>query len=281
MFAADRMSGDFQNLNRNKRSLTLNLKYPQGREILYKLVETADVVVENWRPDVKARLGLTTRRCAASTRASSWPAFGYGQSGLYARRPGFDQIIQGLSGLMSITGEPGGKPHARGLAVADVGAGMYAAMGILMAVIERQRSGQGQWVQASLLHSLIAMLDFQVARYPERGRCAGRGGQRPPDQFAHGPVPGQRRSVQPGLVGRGHLAAPVRASWAARTWSRCPNTAARVARAQPRHAQRRAGADLRAPRRAALGPGAERRGACRLVRSTRFRRSSPTNRCGT
>ncbi|AOB25657.1 CaiB/BaiF CoA transferase family protein [Bordetella bronchiseptica] len=170
MFAADRMSGDFQNLNRNKRSLTLNLKYPQGREILYKLVETADVVVENWRPDVKARLGLDYETLRGiNPRIILASISGYGQSGPYARRPGFDQIIQGLSGLMSITGEPGGKPMRAGLAVADVGAGMYAAMGILMAVIERQRSGQGQWVQASLLHSLIAMLDFQVARYLNEG----------------------------------------------------------------------------------------------------------------
>lgn len=170
MFAADRMSGDFQNLNRNKRSMTLNLKFPEGRDILYKLVETADIVVENWRPDVKARLGLdyeTLRNINPRIILAS--ISGYGQSGPYERRPGFDQIIQGVSGLMSVTGEPDGKPLRAGLAVADIGAGMYAAMGILLAVVERERSGQGQWVQSSLLHSLIAMLDFQVARYLNDG----------------------------------------------------------------------------------------------------------------
>ena len=170
MFAADRMSGDFQNLNRNKRSMTLNLKFQEGREILYKLVETADIVVENWRPDVKARLGLdyeTLRKINPRIILAS--ISGFGQSGPYERRPGFDQIIQGVSGLMSVTGEAGGKPLRAGLAVADIGAGMYAAMGILLAVIERQRSGEGQWVQSSLLHSLIAMLDFQVARYLNDG----------------------------------------------------------------------------------------------------------------
>lgn len=170
MFAADRMSGDFQNLNRNKRSMTLNLKYPEGREILYKMVEKADIVVENWRPDVKARLGLdyeTLRKINPRIILAS--ISGYGQSGPYERRPGFDQIIQGVSGLMSVTGEAGGKPMRAGLAVADVGAGMYAAVGILLAVIERARSGQGQWVQSSLLHSLIAMLDFQAARYLNDG----------------------------------------------------------------------------------------------------------------
>lgn len=170
MFAADRMSGDFQNLNRNKRSMTLNLKYPEGRKILYKLAETADIIVENWRPDVKERLGLSYDILKdINPRIILASISGYGQSGPYERRPGFDQIIQGVSGLMSVTGEAGGRPMRAGLAVADVGAGMYAAVGILMAVIERERSGQGQWVQSSLLHSLIAMLDFQAARYLNDG----------------------------------------------------------------------------------------------------------------
>jgi len=170
MFAADRMSGDFQNLNRNKRSMTLNLKFKEGRDVLYKLVETADIVVENWRPDVKARLGLDYETLRGiNPRIILASISGFGQSGPYERRPGFDQIIQGVSGLMSVTGERGGKPLRAGLAVADIGAGMYAAMGILLAVIERQRSGEGQWVQSSLLHSLIAMLDFQVARYLNDG----------------------------------------------------------------------------------------------------------------
>src|SRR5690606_25563543 len=164
------MSGDFQNLNRNKRSMTLNLKYPEGRKILYKLAETADIIVENWRPDVKKRLGLSYDILKdINPRIILASISGFGQSGPYERRPGFDQIIQGMSGLMSVTGEPGGPPLRAGLAVADVGAGMYAAMGILLAVIERNNSGKGQWVQSSLLHSLISMLDFQVARYLNEG----------------------------------------------------------------------------------------------------------------
>src|SRR5690606_1372437 len=170
MFAADRMSGDFQNLNRNKRSMTLNLKYPEGREILYKLVETADIVVENWRPDVKARLGVdyeSLRRINPRIILAS--ISGFGQSGPYAKRPGFDQIIQGMGGLMSVTGLPGQGPVRAGLAVADSSTGLYAAIGILAALLEREESGQGQWVHASLLHSQIAMMDFQAARYLNDG----------------------------------------------------------------------------------------------------------------
>lgn len=171
MFAANRMSGDFQNLNRNKRSLTLNLKKPAARQILYKLVETADIVVENWRPDVKGRLGLDYEALrAVNPRIILASISGFGQDGPYAGRPGFDQIVQGMSGLMSVTGLPGQGPVRAGMAVGDVGAGMYAALGILIALHERQRSGLGQWVDVSLLHSLIAMMDFQHARYLQDGQ---------------------------------------------------------------------------------------------------------------
>jgi crotonobetainyl-CoA:carnitine CoA-transferase CaiB-like acyl-CoA transferase len=166
MFAANRSSGDFQNLNRNKRSLTLNLKKPGGLEVLKRLVKNADVVVENWRPDVKARLGLDYESLKAiNPRIILASISGYGQDGPYAWRPGFDQIIQGMSGLMSVTGMPGQGPVRAGLAVADSSSGLYAALGVLIALLEREQSGQGQWVQASLLHSMVAMLDFQVARY--------------------------------------------------------------------------------------------------------------------
>jgi len=170
MFAANRGSGDFQNLNRNKRSLTLNLKKPGGLEVLRRLVKNADVVVENWRPDVKARLGLDYESLKAiNPRIILASISGYGQDGPYAWRPGFDQIIQGMSGLMSVTGMPGQVPLRAGLAVADSSSGLYAAIGVLIALLEREQSGQGQWVQASLLHSLVAMLDFQVARYLSDG----------------------------------------------------------------------------------------------------------------
>jgi crotonobetainyl-CoA:carnitine CoA-transferase CaiB-like acyl-CoA transferase len=170
MFAADRHSGDFQNLNRNKRSLTLNLKRPGALEVFHRLLRTADVVVENWRPDVKKRLGLDYASLQAlNPRIILASISGFGQDGPYAWRPGFDQIIQGMGGLMSVTGLPGQGPVRAGLAVADSSTGIYAAVGILIALQERERSGHGQWVQASLLHTQIAMMDFQAARYLNEG----------------------------------------------------------------------------------------------------------------
>lgn len=170
MFAADRWSGDFQNLNRNKRSLTLNLKKDAGRKIFTELVRNADVVVENWRPQVKFRLGIDYESLQAiNPRIILASISGFGQSGPYAGRPGFDQIVQGMGGLMSVTGLPGQGPVRAGLAVADSSTGLYAAIGILVALTEREVSGQGQWVQASLLHSQIAMMDFQAARYLNDG----------------------------------------------------------------------------------------------------------------
>ncbi|GAA5233058.1 CoA transferase [Verticiella sediminum] len=170
MFAADRWSGDFQNLNRNKRSLTLNLKKPEGLAVFRALVKDADVVVENWRPDVKQRLGVDYASLREiNPRIILASISGFGQDGPYARRPGFDQIIQGMGGLMSVTGLPGQGPVRAGLAVADSSTGLYAALGILTALLERETSGQGQWVHASLLHAQIAMMDFQVARYVNEG----------------------------------------------------------------------------------------------------------------
>jgi len=170
MFAADRWSGDFQNLNRNKRSLTLNLKKADGMEVFRKLVSDADVVVENWRPDVKKRLGIDYESLRAiNSRIILASISGFGQDGPYAKRPGFDQIIQGMGGLMSVTGFPDQGPVRAGLAVADSSTGLYTAIGILTALLEREHSGQGQWVHASLLHGQIAMMDFQVARFLNEG----------------------------------------------------------------------------------------------------------------
>lgn len=170
MFAANRNGGDFQNLNRNKRSITLNLKKPGALDIFMKLVETADVVVENWRPEVKNKLGIDYETLAkVNPRIILASISGYGQTGPYATRPGFDQIMQGMGGLMSVTGFPESGPVRAGLAVADMSAGLYAALGILVALVERERSGKGQWVHASLLHSQIAMMDFQAARYLNEG----------------------------------------------------------------------------------------------------------------
>ena len=170
MFAGNRIGGDFQNINRNKRSMTLNLKRDAAREILMKLVASADVLVENWRPDVKDRLGLSYESLSAvNPRIILTSISGFGQDGPYAKRPGFDQIMQGMGGLMSVTGHPDGGPVRAGLAVADMSAGLYAAIGTLTALLEREVSGKGQWVHASLLHAQIAMMDFQVARYLNDG----------------------------------------------------------------------------------------------------------------
>jgi crotonobetainyl-CoA:carnitine CoA-transferase CaiB-like acyl-CoA transferase len=166
MFAANREGGDFQNINRNKRSMTLNLKRPGALAILMRLVKDADVVVENWRPDVKKKLGVDYESLAAvNPRIILASISGFGQDGPHASRPGFDQIVQGMGGLMSVTGIPGSGPVRAGLAVADMSAGLYAALGILTALLEREVSGKGQWVHTSLLHAQIAMMDFQMARY--------------------------------------------------------------------------------------------------------------------
>jgi len=157
---------DFQNLHRNKRSLTLDLKSPEGLEIFRKLVRDADVVVENYRPDVKDRLGIGYESLKALNPRLVYASIsGFGQSGPYRDRPGFDQIAQGMGGLMSITGLPGQGPVRVGVPIADLTAGIFCAMGILIALLEREVSGEGQWVQSSLLAAQIAMLDFQAARW--------------------------------------------------------------------------------------------------------------------
>jgi len=157
---------DFQNLHRNKRSLTLDLKQPEALAILKKLVVEADVLVENYRPDVKRRLGIDYESLRAlNPRLVYGSISGFGEDGPYRDRPGFDQIAQGMGGLMSITGLPGQGPVRVGIPIADLTAGLFCAQGILVALLERDISGQGQWVQSSLLGAQIAMLDFQAARF--------------------------------------------------------------------------------------------------------------------
>ena len=161
---------DMQNLHRNKRAMTLNLKLPEGRDLFARLVKTADVVVENYRPDVKYRLGIDYESLAlVNPRIILASISGFGQDGPYVDRPGFDQIAQGMSGLMSVTGAPGQGPMRTGAAIADIAAGMFAALGIMTALLEREQSGKGQWVQSSLLQSGVALLDFQAARYLMQG----------------------------------------------------------------------------------------------------------------
>src|SRR5919205_568565 len=161
-----RHGSDFQNLHRNKRSITLNLKEPEGLAIFKRLVAKADVVVENYRPDVKYRLGVDYEAVRkVNPRIVYGSISGFGQDGPYHKRPGFDQIAQGMGGLMSITGLPGQGPVRAGIPIADLSAGLFCAMGILTALLEREVSGKGQWVQTSLLQAQIFMLDFQAARW--------------------------------------------------------------------------------------------------------------------
>lgn len=166
LMTGPRDGADMLNLHRNKRLLTLDLKAPRGREVLERLVRTADVLVENYRPDVKARLGLDYDTLSAINPQIILASIsGFGQDGPYRDRPGFDQIAQGMSGLMSVTGRAGEGPMRTGAAIADVTAGLYAAIGVMAALHERQRSGRGQWVQSSLLRAGVGLMDFQAARY--------------------------------------------------------------------------------------------------------------------
>jgi crotonobetainyl-CoA:carnitine CoA-transferase CaiB-like acyl-CoA transferase len=161
-----RSGSDFQNLHRNKRSITLNLKSKGGREVFMALAARADVIVENYRPDVKARLGIDYKAVAKINPRIVYASIsGFGQDGPLSQRPGFDQIAQGMGGLMSITGEPGKGPMRVGIPVADLSAGIFCSQGILLALMERQKSGKGQWVQTSLLQAQVFMLDFQATRW--------------------------------------------------------------------------------------------------------------------
>jgi crotonobetainyl-CoA:carnitine CoA-transferase CaiB-like acyl-CoA transferase len=181
---------DFQNLHRNKRSLTLNLKTPRGVEILKALARRADVLVENFRPDVKHRLGVDYESLRPINPRLVYASIsGFGQDGPYRDRPGFDQIAQGMGGLMSITGLPGQGPVRVGIPVADLCAGIFCAMGVLIALLERERSGEGQWVQASLLEAQISMLDFQATRWLIAGEVPTQAGNDHPTSIPTGVFP--------------------------------------------------------------------------------------------
>ncbi len=168
---------DFQNLHRNKRSMTLNLKSKEGLEIFFKLAKRADVVVENYRSDVKHRLGVDYEAVRkVNPRIVYGSISGFGQDGPYAGRPGVDQIAQGMGGLMSITGHKGQGPVRVGIAINDTSAGLLLSYGIVLALLNRERTGEGQWVHTSLLETQIYMLDFQAARYLMKGEVAGQEG---------------------------------------------------------------------------------------------------------
>ncbi|MFC7476606.1 CaiB/BaiF CoA transferase family protein [Dankookia sp. GCM10030260] len=165
----DRHGPDFQQVHRNKRGITLNLKHPDGLALFRTMVAKADVVVENYRPDVKDRLGIDFEALSAINPGIVLGSIsGFGQTGPYAKRPGFDQIAQGMGGLMSVTGLPGQGPVRVGIPVADLTAGLYTAIGILVALLEREQTGRGRWVHTSLLEAMVAMMDFQATRWTMR-----------------------------------------------------------------------------------------------------------------
>ena len=167
---AGRQEGDFQNKHRNKRSIAINMKTQEGRAAFHRLVKKADIVVENFRPDIKHRLGFdyeTLQKINPRIILSSISAFG--QDGPYKDRVGVDQIIQGMSGLMSVNGVPGDGPLRVGIPIVDICTGVYAALGIMTALYEREKSGQGQWMQTSLIESMMFFLDIQAARYVADG----------------------------------------------------------------------------------------------------------------
>ena len=178
---------DYQYTHRNKRSLTLNLKEAEGVEVLKKLVETADVLLENFRPDVKTRLGIDYEALSAINPGLVYASIsGFGQTGPYATRPGFDQIAQGMGGLMSVTGLPGHGPLRVGIPIADLCGGIFAAYGVTVALLEREHSGKGQWLHTSLLEAMMYMMDFQASRWTVDHEIPGQAGNFHPTSMPTG-----------------------------------------------------------------------------------------------
>ncbi|MCW5591494.1 MAG: CoA transferase [Burkholderiales bacterium] len=178
---------DYQYTHRNKRSITLNLKAPEGIAVLKRLVEKADVLLENFRPDVKSRLGIDYEALSAINPRLVYASIsGFGQTGPYAHRPGFDQIAQGMGGLMSVTGLPGQGPVRVGIPIADLCAGIFAAYGVTVALLEREASGRGQWVHTSLLESMVYMMDFQTSRWSIDHEVPGQAGNFHPTSIPTG-----------------------------------------------------------------------------------------------
>ena len=178
---------DYQYTHRNKRSLTLNLKEPEGIAVLKKLVATADVLLENFRPDVKTRLGIDYETLSKINPRLVYASIsGFGQTGPYATRPGFDQIAQGMGGLMSVTGLPEQGPLRVGIPIADLCGGIFAAYGVTVALLEREQSGKGQWLHTSLLEAMIYMMDFQTSRWTIDGEIPGQAGNFHPTSIPTG-----------------------------------------------------------------------------------------------
>ncbi|MDG1233331.1 MAG: CaiB/BaiF CoA-transferase family protein [Pseudomonadales bacterium] len=176
-----RLSPDSQNLHRNKRGMTINLKSADGHALFLKLAAKADVVVENFRKDVKYRLGIDYEAVKKVNPGIVYASVsGFGQDGPYSERPGVDQVVQGMSGLMSVTGQPGEGPMRVGIAISDTSAGMFLGQGVLMALLHREKTGEGSWVHTSLLESMLNKLDFQGARYTMAGEVPGQEGNNHP-----------------------------------------------------------------------------------------------------
>lgn len=201
-----RRGPDEQNLHRNKQGLAVDLKTAEGHAAFIRLVKQADVVVENFRADVKHRLGIDYDSLKAHNPSLVYASIsGFGQDGPYGERPGVDQIIQGMSGLMSVTGDDASGPTRVGIAISDTTAGMFLGQGIMLALLHRERTGEGQWVHTSLLEGMMSKLDFQGARYTMRGEVAEAQGNDHPTQAPMGTYP-----ARDGLV---NIAAPTQRMW--------------------------------------------------------------------
>jgi crotonobetainyl-CoA:carnitine CoA-transferase CaiB-like acyl-CoA transferase len=182
-----RRGPDEQNLHRNKRSLAIDLKREGGKALFHRLAKDADVVVENFRSSVKYRLGVDYDTLKAINPGLVYASIsGFGQDGPDSERPGVDQIVQGMSGLMSITGEPEQGPMRVGIAISDTSAGMFLGQGILLALLHRERTGEGQWVHTSLLEAMMSKLDFQGSRYTMNGEEPTQQGNDHPTQVPMG-----------------------------------------------------------------------------------------------
>ena len=202
-----RRGPDEQNLHRNKRGLCIDLKNKAGHVLFLDLAKQADVIVENFRADVKHRLQIDYESVRAVNERVIYASIsGFGQEGPHRDRPGVDQIVQGMSGLMSITGEPGRGPMRVGIAISDTAAGMFLGQGILLALLDRERTGKGQWVHTSLLESMLSKLDFQGARYTMLGDVPAQQGNDHPTAFPMGTF-----ACADGFV---NIAAPTERMWA-------------------------------------------------------------------
>lgn len=238
-----RRGSDEQNLHRNKQSLCLNLKTEQGLAVFQRLAKSADIVVENFKAEVKHRLGVDYDSLRALNPRLIYASIsGFGQDGPYGERAGVDQVVQGMSGLMSITGFPDGPPTRVGVAISDTTAGMFLGQGILLALLHRERTGEGQWVHTSLLESMMCKLDFQGSRYTMSGEVADKQGNDHPTLVPMGTFAAKDGSV--------NIAAPTQ-----RLWERfCDALDAQALRDDPVYAKARD----RATKIAELKPAMER-----------------------